>query len=251
MRRKTLPQILSEMAAIGPANEPSSTRDPRAKDGAIRSRTRRILGRLLAAALRVWGATWRVDFEGSDPTLARDGPVLAAMWHRDFLIAAYVFRDRSYSVPVSRSRDGSLITQALLALGYLSPPRGSSSRGGAAALLGLVRLLRAGHTVSLQTDGPRGPARRAKVGAIALSRLVQVPITPVAFAARPCLRFRSWDRTRLPLPFAQVTCHYGDAVVPATTHDDEREEQLRTELERRLNHDSDALDHRYTQDLRD
>ena len=89
-------------------------------------------------------------------------------------------------------------------------------------------------TLSLQTDGPRGPARVSKPGIVALARLSGVAITPVAFSVRPCLRFRSWDRTLLPLPFARIVCHYGAPIEVPSDADEEMEEALRRRLDEQL-----------------
>lgn len=210
---------------------------------AARSRpARSALAQLAALALRALGATWRIDHRGPDP-LGPDRPaVIGAFWHRNLLIAAYHFRDRDFSVPVSRSRDGEWISAALAHLGYAPSPRGSSSRGGAAALRGLVGLVRAGTTVSIQTDGPRGPARRSKAGVIALARLTGAEIHPIAFSARPCFRFRSWDGTLLPAPFARVICAFGPAIRVAHELAEADEERIRQDLDNTTNEMTDRLD---------
>ncbi|MFK7895004.1 MAG: lysophospholipid acyltransferase family protein [Myxococcota bacterium] len=170
--------------------------------------------------LRVLGSTWRIEQIGQDPRptegQSADEPAaeLAAFFHESLLPAAWFYRDRGYSAAVSRSRDGDLVGATLRALGYAPPARGSSSRGGSAALLGLLRLLEQGTTVSVLVDGPRGPARISKPGIIALSRMAKRPIQPVAFAARPALRLRSWDQSLIPLPFARVVCAYGEPHKP-------------------------------------
>jgi lysophospholipid acyltransferase (LPLAT)-like uncharacterized protein len=201
-----------------------------------------LLGWIVACVLRLLGATWRLRSEGDDPAAAGRAPNIGALWHRNFLIAAYVFRDLGYSVVVSRSRDGDLIDAVLRHLGFAESPRGSSSRSGAGALRTLVRQNRAGLTVSVLVDGPTGPARESKIGVISLSRLSQVPITPVSFSASPCYRFKSWDQTVFPLPFARVTCHYSPALSVPREAPLEREEELRRELDLRLNTATDQLD---------
>jgi lysophospholipid acyltransferase (LPLAT)-like uncharacterized protein len=187
--------------------------------------------------LRLWGWTWRLQEIGSNPLAdprTADGPHVAAIWHRDLLMAAWLHRDRGFSVSVSRSRDGDRISALLTRLGYSDPSRGSSSRGGPASLLGLVRRVQAGTTVSMLVDGPRGPAARAKPGILTLARLTQTPITPLCFTARPALRFASWDRTVLPLPFARVTCRYGEPLTVPPDTPPEAEADLIRELEARL-----------------
>jgi hypothetical protein len=198
---------------------------------------------LAALSLRLLGRTWRLEIEGENPLLA-GGSAVGAIWHRDMLIAAYAFRDLGYSVPVSRSRDGDTITRLLLRLGYAPPPRGSSSAGGASALRGLVRLVRDGTPVSLPVDGPRGPERRSKIGVVSRSRLTGVPITPYAFSARPCLRFASWDRTVLPLPFARVTGRFGEPLFVPRDTTPEGEERIARDLDRTLDALADGLDAR-------
>ncbi len=201
-----------------------------------------IASRLTVILLRMVGRTWRVAIEGPNPFATRTGPHLGAFWHRNALIAAYLFRDQGFSVPVSQSRDGDLITGLLLGLGYQMPPRGSSSRGGAAALRTLVRMVEDGTTISIQTDGPRGPARASKHGMVSLARRSGKPITPVAMSAQPCIQFKSWDGTLLPLPFARVVCRFAPPLdVPAEATPDE-EDAIRLELDRVLNHITDEVD---------
>ncbi len=201
-----------------------------------------LIGWLGAAMLRVLGSTWRCSIEGENPLQPGAAPILGAFWHRNMLIAAFSFRDRGYAVPVSRSRDGELITHVLRRLGYSEPPRGSSTRGGTAALRALVRIVDAGTTISIQTDGPRGPARQSKDGVVALARLTGAEIVAIGFSASPSLRFRSWDGTLLPLPFARVVCEFGPHFsVPGETTP-ELEAEVLLDLDRALNEMTDRLD---------
>ena len=205
---------------------------------------RLILPRLAALLLRALGATWRIELAGREPRIVADTVRIGAIWHRDILVVAYLFRDQQYSVPVSRSRDGDLITDLLLRLGYAPPPRGSSSQGGTAALRGLVRRVDGGMTVALPVDGPRGPARRAKVGVASLARLTGIAVTPVAFSAYPALRFRSWDGTLLPAPFARVVAHFGEPISVGRSASHLEEEAMIRELDARLGELTDRLDQR-------
>lgn len=203
-----------------------------------------VMGRVSALFLRALGSTWRISTEGPTPFDTGSGPHLGAMWHRNALIGSFLFRDQGISAPVSRSRDGEFITRLLLNLGYRMPPRGSSSRGGAGALRALVRMVREGSTVAIQTDGPTGPARVSKIGMVSLARLTERPISPLTISARPCIQFGSWDGTLLPLPFARVLCSYGPAIAVPRDVTPEEEERLRAELDRELNRLTDEADAR-------
>lgn len=209
----------------------------------------RIFGTLSAGLLRLLGATWRFETIGLDPreseaTNGSNDVHLAALFHESLLPAAHYFRDRGYSVAVSRSRDGDLIDATLQKLGYSAPTRGSSSRGGTAALRGLVRQIDAGTTVSVLVDGPRGPARVSKTGIIALAGLRGLAIQPVAFSARPAIRLKSWDGSLIPLPFAKVVCAFGEPFVVDAEGNDQREQSAARELDRRLgglHHETDRV----------
>jgi lysophospholipid acyltransferase (LPLAT)-like uncharacterized protein len=193
----------------------------------------RLLARVAAGALRLLGATWRIAVEGESP-LDRGVPAVGALWHRDLLVAAFLFRDRGIRVAVSRSRDGDRIAAVLTRLGFAAPARGSSTRGGSAALRGLLQALAEGRSAAVTTDGPRGPARRSKPGVVALAARSGAAIAPVGVTAHPALSFGSWDRMLLPLPFARVVCRFGELLpVPAPAEAPERA-RLLAELDRRL-----------------
>jgi lysophospholipid acyltransferase (LPLAT)-like uncharacterized protein len=196
---------------------------------------RALLARPAAWLLRVLASTWRVEIRGGDPFAPGAArPVLAALWHESALCAAGLYRDHGVHVAVSRSRDGEHIAAVLAKLGFGESMRGSSSRGGAEALRGVLRALDDGAVVAVLVDGPRGPAHVAKSGIVAAARLAGVPILPVGISARPCLRFASWDRMKLPLPFAHVCLRYDEPIAVASEASDADAEATRAALEARL-----------------
>lgn len=190
-------------------------------------------GLAAALALRALGATWRVRLIGEDP-LAGGRRVVGELWHRGLFCAAWRFRDRGVAVPVSRSADGERIAAVLDRLGYGPSPRGSSSRGGVAALAGTLRAARSGRSVAVLCDGPRGPARVCKPGVVAAARASGLAIHPIGVAARPAIAFGSWDGTLLPLPFARVVFACGAPLAVPRGTDREALEAHRAALEREL-----------------
>jgi len=101
----------------------------------------------------------------------------------------------------SRSDDGSLAAMLLDLLGY-RVIRGSSSNGASDALRRMARMADPSHSFGLTVDGPRGPAWHVQPGVIALARWTGLPILPVA-ANGPGIACPSWDRLRIPLPWAR------------------------------------------------
>jgi lysophospholipid acyltransferase (LPLAT)-like uncharacterized protein len=86
--------------------------------------------------------------------------------------------------------------------------RGSTTRGAARALLGIVRELETGSEVAVTPDGPRGPARKFATGALIAAQRVGVPIVGIGIAADRAWRLKSWDSFMIPKPFSRVHIVY-------------------------------------------
>jgi len=166
------------------------------------------------AVMGLLGATWRVEWIDTaerDAALARGETWIFALWHSRLLALTWLHRHRDAGVLISRHRDGELIARVVRRLGYHTP-RGSSTRGGEAGTLEMLRLARAGHLIAFTPDGPRGPAEKVKDGVVWLASRSGLPVVPAAAASRPEWRMRSWDGFRVPRPFARVVVGYGAPV---------------------------------------
>jgi lysophospholipid acyltransferase (LPLAT)-like uncharacterized protein len=131
------------------------------------------------------------------------------LWHGRLLAPAYLHRHEQLATLVSRSADGEYLSRLLVHWGYL-PVRGSSSRGGMAAVRELAREARSGRSLVITPDGPRGPREVMKHGPLYVARLSGRPIIPVAAAADRGWWFEGWDRFLVPKPFARVLVKYGE-----------------------------------------
>lgn len=165
----------------------------------------RIVGRLMAGYAWIVARTCRI--EGS----VTQAPAVLAFWHEYNLVAAIAaLRARRHQRHVSFSTQtfrGEVMTAFLEALDAGSvplPPEGD--RAAATRLtLEMARLGREGATLVVSPDGPLGPYRRAKPGALIVAREAALPLQPWAVDARPAIRLRGrWDRHIVPLPFARL-----------------------------------------------
>jgi lysophospholipid acyltransferase (LPLAT)-like uncharacterized protein len=209
---------------------------------------RRLLPAAAALGVRVLGATLSVRAEGVDAVrpLWRTGcPLIYAVWHGRILIVPWLnarFRRtegaRTVRVLASRSRDGDLVAGFVRRFG-MEVVRGSSSRGGLAALRELARTVHAGQDVAVVPDGPRGPACRAQAGIVSLAATTGAPIVPVGVAARPARRLASWDRFLVPAPFARCAIVFGTTLRVGRRDD---REAVRAAVERALQEATDRAD---------
>ena len=168
--------------------------------------------------------------------LADSGRVIVAGWHQRFLPAlAYVAKFRNFEpiVMISRSRDGELAAGLAERLG-LVPVRGSSTRGGAAALTAIVKALKKNQVVIHIVDGPQGPEGIVKPGLISMAQISGAVIVPVFVSADRAWIMGSWDRFLVPKPFSKVTIEWGPPLAVPRDLDPARSEEFRAEIERRL-----------------
>lgn len=134
-----------------------------------------------------------------------------AAWHEQLLPLAFLHAHQGMVALVSQHRDGEILTRFLATLGY-ETARGSSTRGGEGAVRELVAAGRTGRSLAFTPDGPRGPARHCKPGAVRVAAATGLAIVPTAAAARPCRRLNSWDRFVVPLPGARIWASHGPPV---------------------------------------
>ena len=133
-----------------------------------------------------------------------EGPFIFAQWHSDDIALAPIFGHHKVCALVSPSRDGAVLRQAIETMGF-DTCRGSSSRGGAGALLALKKRLESGQHVMLAADGPRGPYHVAKPGPVYLAAKTGKPIVALAMACHFKYVWKSsWNKTSLPLPGAKM-----------------------------------------------
>src|SRR5690348_2154897 len=136
----------------------------------MHSRRKRFEAAAIAAIgtplIEALGGTYHWREEGRDvldAVAATGRQPIFAFWHGRILAATLYFRDRGIVVITSENFDGEWIARIIRRFGY-GTARGSTSRGGAKALVQLRRDMREGRPAAFTVDGPRGPAGVAQAG---------------------------------------------------------------------------------------
>jgi lysophospholipid acyltransferase (LPLAT)-like uncharacterized protein len=199
--------------------------------------TTSIMSRLTRGALDATLATARFqveDGEHSEQFRRLGRPVVYVLWHGRLLPCTWLHREQGVATIISRSADGEIIARIVEQWGYVTV-RGSSSRGGGAALRQLVRHVREGRCLGITPDGPRGPRQRMKPGALLAAQLTGAPLIPMAAGTRSAWWFEGWDRFLVPKPFANIRVAYGQPVFVPRDADEGTLRRIGEELECALN----------------
>lgn len=161
---------------------------------------------------RLAAATVRLTVAGELRWPDVPSPCVLAMWHgcaNSWLVVVARRKPRSrMAIMIARDPRGDCLALLCRLLG-LRVVRGESGESGWEALAQLAREMASGVCAVITADGG-GPARVAKVGALALASATGAPLLPVGADCRPAIYERhKWDRVRTPIPFGHVTIAIG------------------------------------------
>ncbi|MBX7166741.1 MAG: DUF374 domain-containing protein [Pirellulales bacterium] len=205
----------------------------------IRSRTlNRIIGLAGATAIRGWMDTleYRALFydrsvDPVDPSYR--GQKIYLFWHEYILFPLSLRGHCNLAMLLSRHHDAELLSFAARHLGF-EFVRGSSSRGGVAALRELLAKS-ATMNLTITPDGPRGPRRTLAQGPIYLASKLQLPLVLLGLGFDRPWRLGSWDRFALPRPYSRARGVVSPPLYLPPRLDRDGIEHYRVEVERLLN----------------
>ena len=189
--------------------------------------------------VRLVGSTLRFQITVEEGALSdgvsRNLPGIYCFWHRTMIPCAYHFRNMQIGIMISRSFDGECIARTVEKLGF-RPVRGSSSRGGAGALMGMRQELELGHPAVFTADGPRGPLYVAKRGPVLLAQKTGYKICCFHVAVETAWILKSWDRMMIPKPFSRAAFYITSPLgVPQNATEQELElyrQKIQADLDR-------------------
>jgi len=196
-----------------------------------------VLFNLVYVILWLYCRTWRfevIDNEGKatlENSIAGKKPLMVALWHNSLLPLLFHWRHQGAVIIVSQSKDGEIIAKVLHRLGFHTV-RGSSSRGGAKAMLGMSKYVEKGHIGAITVDGPKGPRHQVKPGIIHTVKVAKCPLLTATINCKRAKVFASWDKFILPIPFSKIYVRFSDPIILDDNTDETSIEQGRLALEK-------------------
>ena len=207
---------------------------------------------LAAQYIRLVWATGRWEVRnGATPEQywSQGKPFIIAFWHGRMLILPSMWPTTSkMHMLISMHRDGEMIARAIGYFGHgtvrgsAAKPGSVKDKGGAAALRGMLKALKANEYVGITPDGPRGPRMRATEGIVTVARVSGVPVIPCSYSARSRVVLGTWDRFVIPLPFTRGVIVWGEPILVARDANAAELSSARLAIEAGLNAVTNAAD---------
>jgi hypothetical protein len=201
---------------------------------------RRTAGFAVATFARNWMCTLDIQTAFFDETVDAaspdfNGPAIFVFWHENILAPFYLRGHCNLAMLLSRHRDADWLAEAANFMGFESV-RGSSFRGGGAALRELSRKIQKNKTnVAITPDGPRGPRRKLAQGPVFLASKLGIPIVTLGIGYDRPWRMPTWDRFALPRPFSRCRIVPSPYLPIPTNLDRDGIEHYRRRVESMLN----------------
>ena len=176
--------------------------------------------------------TSKIEFEGKE-NLSK-GPFIYCIWHEDlgpFFVAfkklgssqIWMNHPLWYMKPIQILMNFVGIKKIVL---------GSTGHDGQKAAKELEILLKEeGASTTFAVDGPKGPPKIVKKGALHMALNTGFPLMPLKFFPHPFFTLKMWDKKKCPLPFGQISVRCSKPLYVT----EENFEKVQEELEKALN----------------
>ncbi|MBX7183080.1 MAG: hypothetical protein K1X82_13285 [Bacteroidia bacterium] len=170
-----------------------------------------IFGLLFYCICLVWRSTVRLEGKEGRDLLLKERYVLV-LWHEDLILFFLAFSNLPNQIWMNHPAwFMKPIHVTLYLMGVRNLALGSSGNSGQLALEKVVQGLHQGLSTVVAVDGPAGPPKVMKPGAMRMSLLSGVPLRTLRFECSRFFRVGGWDRKRVPYPFSQVDIRIGNS----------------------------------------
>ena len=218
-------------------------------------RTLALASWLIAHYLRLAYFTTLWSFESSPQcceTNLKSDPLFVFLWHNRIAAMPLIWNqhpgrasggEKVLAIVVSDHRDGRMVSATMERFKVEHVPVSSKEKQLTSAK-NVLRAIRAGRTVGMTPDGPRGPRMRMKSPAVALARLAGARISLITYSVKRRVVLKSWDSFILPLPFNRGVILWDDGFEAPEMLDDEATAQLTKKIEvalTKLTNEGDAM----------
>ena len=145
-----------------------------------------------------------------------DRPVLICVWHGFFIFPMNFLKNyyRETKIVSSTHPDSMVLAKVLNDYGF-TLIKGSSTRGAQNVIKEMMKSLKDSNSiVAITNDGPKGPARIAKGGAISLAKKFNAKLVFISGRSNNYVKLKTWDSFIMPKPFSNNEVYINEISCP-------------------------------------
>ena len=143
-------------------------------------------------------------------------PVLICVWHGFFIFPMNFLKNyyKETKIVSSTHPDSMVLAKVLNDYGF-SLIKGSSTRGSKNVIKEMMRGLKDSNSIiAITNDGPKGPARVAKGGAISLAKKFNAKLVFISGRSSNYIKLKTWDSFIMPKPFSKNEVYINEISFP-------------------------------------
>ena len=133
-------------------------------------------------------------------------PILLCFWHCNLLCVSRYFKKSNLNLyGISSNHFDSEILAGVLKSWNIKLIRGSSSRGWVHVIKKMMTIFKNPNSIiTLTNDGPKGPPKVAKQGALSVAEKCNAQIVAISADIDNKWVLNTWDKTIMPKPFSTI-----------------------------------------------
>ena len=154
---------------------------------------------------------WKIENENSFREFQKkEKPILLCFWHCNLLCVSRYFKKSKLDLyGISSNHFDSEILAGVLKSWNIKLIRGSSSRGWVGVIKEMIKIFKNKNSIiTLTNDGPKGPPKVAKQGALSVAEKCNAQIVAISADIDKKWVLNTWDKTIMPRPFSTINIRF-------------------------------------------
>ena len=169
-----------------------------------------------------------------------DRPIVICVWHGCFIFPMNFLKNHYIETKLVSSTHPDSMVLAKVLKGYgFSLIKGSSTRGAKNVIKEMMANLKNQDSIiAITNDGPKGPARVAKGGAIALAQKFNARLVFITGKSNNYFKLKTWDSFIMPKLFSKNDIYINEIICPK----DKNSEELGIYISNKMNEIQNKID---------
>lgn len=191
-----------------------------------------------------------VNFEILAKSAKNKEPLIIVFWHNRLMMIPFIAKKvkklhpfYNFMTLASKHGDGQFVGQVMENLGLISilgstqSDKNKRSKGiGVASFKRIFSGFKAGYSLGITPDGPRGPNQKINGEIINIAHKANVGVLALSYSSSKFIELKTWDKFKIPLPFSKICFYLDEEIVYVPKESSESEiTKIEEKIEEKMN----------------